>query len=97
MRHFLTKPIVFWIENAVPVEYRDAITGVLMWNLALKSGGFKDAIQVQQMPDNATWDPADVRYNTIRWINTVDGLFALGPSRVNPNRGNLGCRHYCRR
>jgi len=35
-------------------------------------------------PDNATWDPADVRYNTIRWINTVDGLFALGPSRVNP-------------
>jgi len=38
MRHFLhKKPIVFWIENAVPVEYRDAITeGVLMWNLALR-------------------------------------------------------------
>jgi len=49
------RPIVFWIENAVPVEYRDAITeGVLMWNLAFEEG-FKDAIQVQQMPDNATW------------------------------------------
>jgi hypothetical protein len=41
------------------------------------------------MPDNATWDPADVRYNTIRWINTVDGLFALGPSRVNPLTGEI--------
>jgi len=63
----------------MPVEYRDAITeGVLMWNLALRRqvlGCHSSA----EMPDNATWDPADVRYNTIRWINTVDGLFALGP------------------
>lgn len=84
------KPIVFWIENAVPVEYRDAIKeGVLMWNLAFEKAGFKDAIEVRQMPNNATWDPADVRYNTIRWINTVDGLFALGPSRVNPLTGEI--------
>lgn len=84
------KPIVFWIENAVPVEYRDAIKeGVLMWNRAFEKAGFKDAIQVRQMPDNATWDPADVRYNTIRWINTVDGFFALGPSRVNPLTGEI--------
>jgi len=75
------KPIVFWIENAVPVEYRDAITeGVLMWNPPLRRQVLRMPF-VQQMPDNATWDPADVRYNTIRWINTVDGLFALGPSR----------------
>lgn len=84
------KPIVFWIENAVPLEYRDAIKeGVLMWNKAFEAAGFKDAIQVQQMPDNATWDPADVRYNTIRWINTVDGYFAMGPSRVNPLTGEI--------
>lgn len=84
------KPIVFWIENAVPVEYRDAIReGVLMWNKAFEKAGFKNAIQVRQMPDNATWDPADVRYNTIRWINTVDGFFALGPSRVNPLTGEI--------
>lgn len=84
------KPIVFWIENAVPVKYRDAIKeGVLMWNLAFENAGFKDAIEVRQMPDNAKWDPADVRYNTIRWINTVDGFFALGPSRVNPITGEI--------
>lgn len=84
------KPIVFWIENAVPLEYRDAIKeGVLMWNTAFEKAGFKDAIQVRQMPNDAEWDPADVRYNTIRWINTVDGFFALGPSRVNPLTGEI--------
>lgn len=84
------KPIVFWIENAVPLEYREAIAeGVLMWNKAFEKAGFKDAIQVRQMPNDAKWDPADVRYNTIRWINTVDGFFALGPSRVNPLNGEI--------
>ncbi|BBD67420.1 hypothetical protein NIES4072_52850 [Nostoc commune NIES-4072] len=84
------KPIVFWIDNAVPLEYRDAIKeGVLMWNKAFLNAGFKDAIEVRQMPDDATWDPADIRYNTIRWINTVDGYFAMGPSRVNPLTGEI--------
>ncbi|MBW4616113.1 MAG: zinc-dependent metalloprotease [Desmonostoc vinosum HA7617-LM4] len=84
------KPIVFWIDNAVPFEYRDAIKeGVLMWNKAFLKAGFKDAIEVRQMPDDATWDPADIRYNTIRWINTVDGYFAMGPSRVNPLTGEI--------
>ncbi|MEH2070250.1 MAG: zinc-dependent metalloprotease [Nostoc sp.] len=84
------KPIVFWIDNAVPLEYRDAMKeGVLMWNKAFLQAGFKDAIEVRQMPDDATWDPADIRYNTIRWINTVDGYFALGPSRVNPLTGEI--------
>jgi hypothetical protein len=60
-----------------------------MWNQAFAAAGFQDAIQVKQMPDNATWDPADIRYNTIRWINTVDGYFAMGPSRVNPLTGEI--------
>jgi len=84
------KPIVFWIENAVPLEYRDAVKeGVLMWNKAFEKAGFINAIEVRQMPDDAKWDPADVRYNVIRWINTVDGFFALGPSRVNPMTGEI--------
>ncbi|MEW6498133.1 MAG: zinc-dependent metalloprotease [Cyanobacteriota bacterium] len=84
------KPIVFWMENAVPLEYREAIReGVLMWNKAFEKIGFQDAIQVQQMPDNPDWDPADVRYNTIRWFNSVDGFFARGPTRVNPLTGEI--------
>ncbi|NWF60181.1 MAG: zinc-dependent metalloprotease [Fischerella sp.] len=84
------QPIVFWIDNAVPLEYRNAIKeGVLMWNKAFEAAGFKDAIQVQQMPNDAKWEPADIRFNTIRWINTIDGYFAMGPSRVNPLTGQI--------
>ncbi len=84
------EPIVYWIDNATPYEYREAIKeGVLMWNRAFEAAGFKNAIEVKQMPDTATWDPSDIRYNTIRWINTVDGYFAMGPSRVNPLTGEI--------
>lgn len=84
------KPIVFWLENTIPVEYRDAIrAGILRWNVAFEKAGFKNAIEVKQMPDDADWDPADIRYNTIRWINTIDAAFAMGPSRVNPLTGEI--------
>jgi hypothetical protein len=85
------KPIVFWIENSVPLEYREAIReGVLMWNKAFEKAGFKDAVQVEQMPDDATWDPADVRYNTIRWSTSFQPLFnGYGPSHVNPLTGQI--------
>ncbi|ALF51780.1 peptidase M43 [Nostoc piscinale CENA21] len=84
------KPIVFWIENAVPPIYRDAIReGVLMWNQAFEKAGFKNAIEVRQMPDDAKWHPADVRYNTIRWFNSLDAGFARGPMRVNPLTGEI--------
>ncbi|OKH41004.1 peptidase M43 [[Phormidium ambiguum] IAM M-71] len=84
------KAIVFWIENAVPLEYRDAIReGVLMWNKAFEKAGFINAIQVQQMPDDADWHPADVRYNTIRWFNSIDAFFAKAPTRVNPLTGEI--------
>ncbi|MBW4581855.1 MAG: zinc-dependent metalloprotease [Tildeniella nuda ZEHNDER 1965/U140] len=82
-------PIVFWIENTVPLEYRDAVRdGTLMWNKAFEQAGFKNAIEVRQMPDNAKWDPADVRYNTIRWLSSFDASFAgWGQARVNPLTG----------
>ncbi|MEH2051950.1 zinc-dependent metalloprotease [Nostoc sp.] len=84
------KPIVYWIENAVPLEYRDAIReGVLMWNKAFEKAGFQNAIEVQQMPDDADWKPADVHYNTIRWLNSLDAGFARGPMRVNPFTGEI--------
>lgn len=84
------KPITFWIENTVPVEYRQWIAdGALMWNKAFERAGFKDAIVVKQQPDDAVWDPADTRYNVIRWFAGVDASFAIGPSRANPYTGEI--------
>ena len=83
-------PIVFWLENTIPVEYRGAVRdGALLWNKAFEKIGFKDAVVVKQQPDDADWDAADVRYNTIRWFDGVDATFAIGPSRANPYTGQI--------
>jgi hypothetical protein len=84
------EPIVFWLENTIPTEYREAMRdGILMWNRAFEAAGYKDALVVKQMPDKPDWDPADVRYNTIRWFNSTDAVFAMGPSRTNPLTGQI--------
>lgn len=84
------EPIVFWIENTTPVEYRDALCeGVLFWNSAFEKAGFKDAVVCKQMPDTADWDPADVRFNTIRWFTSPGAGYAAGPSRANPFTGQI--------
>ena len=84
------QPIVFWIENTVPEEYREAVKdGVLLWNKAFEKIGFKDAIQVNVQPADADWDAADVRYSTLRWIVAPGATFAQGPSRPNPYTGQI--------
>ncbi len=84
------KPIVFWIENTVPEEYRDAVRdGILEWNKAFERIGFKNAIEVKQMPNDADWDPADIRYNVIQWIVMPGSGYAVGPSWANPYTGEL--------
>src|SRR5690606_6426150 len=83
------KPIKFWIEKTVPFKYRKAIyDGIYEWNKAFDKAGFANAIIVDQQPDDATWDPEDVNYNTFRWITSNAG-FAMGPSRVNPYTGQI--------
>jgi len=84
------KPIVYWLENTIPHEYRDAVReGILAWNEAFEAAGFKNAIVAKQMPDDAYWDPADVRYNTVRWLFQPGSGYAVGPSRANPFTGEL--------
>ncbi len=84
------EPIVFWLENTIPLEYRDAVReGVLMWNDAFERIGIRRAIRVRQMPDDADWDPADIRYNTIRWFIAPGQNYAIGPCRTDPRTGEI--------
>jgi len=85
------EPIVWWVENTTPYEYRQAIIDAgLKWNEAFEKAGFKNAVQMKIMPDTATWDPADIRYNVIRWVASAQpGYGAIGPSFVNPRTGQI--------
>ena len=85
------EPIVYWIENTTPLEYRQAIVEAgLKWNEAFEKAGFKNAVQMKIMPDDATWDPADIRYNVIRWVASAQPTYgAIGPSFTNPKTGQI--------
>lgn len=84
------KPIVFWLDNAIPVEYRAAVKdGILLWNKAFARVGITDAIVVNQMPDDAAWDHADGRYNTIRWVASPASGYAVALFRTNPLTGQI--------
>ncbi|HEV8283526.1 MAG TPA: zinc-dependent metalloprotease [Chitinophagaceae bacterium] len=85
------EPIVWWVENTTPVEYRQTIVEAgLKWNEAFEKAGFKNAVVMKIMPDDATWDPADVRYNVIRWVSSPYPTYgAIGPSFVNPKTGQI--------
>lgn len=85
------EPIVWWVENTTPVEYRQTIVEAgLKWNEAFEKAGFKNAVQMKIMPDDATWDPADIRYNVLRWVASAQPRYgAIGPSFVNPKTGEI--------
>jgi hypothetical protein len=85
------EPIVYWIENTTPYEYRQTIMEAgLKWNQAFEKAGFKNAVQMKIMPDDATWDPSDIRYNVIRWVSSAQPSYgAIGPSFVNPKTGQI--------
>jgi len=83
------EPVVWWVENTTPREYVNLIVDAgHKWNEAFEKAGFKNAVVMKIMPDDATWDPADIRYNVIRWVSSDLG-FAIGPSFVNPRTGQI--------
>lgn len=85
------KPIVYYIDRATPLEYREPIRkGVLLWNKAFEQIGFKNPVECKVQEDTASWDVEDIRYNVIRWqSSSSSGLAGVGPSLANPFTGEL--------
>ncbi len=87
------KPIKFYIEHTTPVRYRRWVRqGIEVWNKAFEKVGIVNAIEVlqQDAASGAYMDasPEDVNYNFVRWLNNGIGT-AIGPSRVNPETGQI--------
>lgn len=85
------QPIVWWVENTTPVEFRETIKkAVLAWNEAFEVAGFKNAVECYIQPDTATWDAEDIRYNVIRFTSSPRPPFGgYGPSFANPRTGQI--------
>lgn len=85
------EPIVWWIENTTPHEFRETIKeATLAWNEAFEAAGFRNAIEVKVQPDDADWESGDIRYNVLRWTSSPNPPFGgYGPSFVNPRTGQI--------
>ncbi|MDT0627704.1 zinc-dependent metalloprotease [Alteromonas sp. W364] len=85
------EPIVWWIENTTPVEWRETIiNATLAWNTSFEKAGISNAIQVKIQPDDAEWSADDVRYNVLRWTSSPRPPFGgYGPSISHPLTGQI--------
>lgn len=85
------EPIVYWIENTTPEEFRPIIKAAgERWNQAFEKAGFSNAVLVKIQPDTAEWEAGDIRYNVLRWTSSPNPPFGgYGPSFVNPRTGQI--------
>src|SRR5437773_1036373 len=82
------KPIVFYLDRAIPEPVRSAArTGALWWNTAFEQAGFRNALRIEDLPEGA--DPMDVRYPTIQWTNRSGRGWSVGQSHVDPRTGQI--------
>lgn len=84
-------PMVYYLSNNIPLEYRDAIRrGILDWNVAFRKIGLSDAVQVKDQPDDPNWDPDDIRYNTVLWLTQSNsGGYAAENPVWDPRTGQM--------
>ena len=82
------KPIVYYLDPAVPEPYRTAFRdGARWWNDVFEAAGFLNAFQVADLPADA--DPMDARYSVVQWVHRSDPGFSIGPSFVDPRTGEI--------
>lgn len=81
--------ITFYMAPEVPETWRPAIrAGILDWAGPLQSAGFTQAIEVSESPPEPDWNPADPRFNTIRWVAQPISN-AIGKPVIDPRTGEI--------
>ena len=82
------KPIVYYVDRAVPEPIRSALMeGASWWNQAFTAAGYKDAFQVKLLPEGV--DPMDVRYNVIEWVPRATRGWSYGSAIADPRTGEI--------
>lgn len=82
------EPIIYYLDPGTPEPVRSALLdGARWWNQAYEAIGYKDAFQVEMLPENA--DPMDCRYNVIQWVHRSTRGWSYGGSVVDPRTGEI--------
>lgn len=82
------KPIVFYMDPAIPEPVRSAMKeGTLWWNEAFAAAGFSNAVQVRD--PTPEMDPMDIRYAWVLWIDRDERGFSSGGTFRDPRTGEI--------
>ena len=82
------EPIVYYLDRGTPEPIRSALLdGARWWNQAFEAAGYRNAFQVEMLPEGA--DPLDVRYNVIQWIHRSTRGWSYGASVTDPRTGEI--------
>jgi hypothetical protein len=82
------KPIVFYIDPAVPGAVRPLITDAISWwNPAFEAAGFSNALQVKDLPPSV--DAFDNGVNVILWVPRESRGFSFGGVISDPRTGQV--------
>lgn len=82
------EPIIYYLDRGAPEPIRSALLdGARWWNQAFEAAGYKDAFQVELLPEGA--DPMDVRYNVINWVHRSTRGWSYGASVTDPRTGEI--------
>lgn len=82
------EPIVYYLDRGTPEPIRSALLdGARWWNQAFEAAGYRNAFQVEMLPEGA--DPLDVRYNIIQWVHRSTRGWSYGGSVTDPRTGEI--------
>ena len=82
------EPIVYYLDRGTPEPVRSALLdGARWWNQAFEAAGYRNAFQVELMPEGA--DMLDARYNVIQWVHRSTRGWSYGSSVTDPRTGEI--------
>lgn len=83
------KPIVFYVDQAVPKHLRPYIKkGMTDWNKAFEKAGFKNAVQVFDYTDSLARVGDDMATSVLTYAASTKAN-AMGPSVIDPRTGEI--------
>jgi hypothetical protein len=82
------QPIKYYLDRGAPEPIRSALLeGARWWNQAFEAAGYKNAFQVEMMPEGA--DLMDLRYNVIQWVHRATRGWSYGAAVIDPRTGEI--------
>jgi len=82
------EPIVFYLDPGITEPYRSAYReGVLWWNGAFEAAGFRNAVEVRDLPEDV--DQMDARYSVLQVVHRTSPGPSTGNSYRDPRTGEM--------